>query len=79
MTELDVCSLEVFEEVGLLLPFGVSSIISVFIICCFLGGHPCVLSMSSLQGDRNVYVYLSVLFYSLHQIIKHQASTQWCF
>ena len=38
MTELDVCSLEVFEEVGLLLPFCVSSIISVFIICCFFGG-----------------------------------------
>ena len=78
MTELDVCSLEVFEEVGLLLLLGVSSIISVFIVCCFFV-HPCVLSMSSLQGDRNVYVYLSVLFNSLHQIIKHQASTQWCF
>ena len=37
MTELDVCSLEVFEEVGLLLLLGVSSIMSVFIICCFWG------------------------------------------
>ena len=48
MTELDICSLEVFEEVALLLLFAISSIIAVFYLLFYV--QHCILSMSPLQG-----------------------------